>query len=143
MPSLYYGQQSSGFIIFRPYSVETSPKVLMIRRFRWSYELVPDTRSEQLTREPFGRSKPDNPHLLRSANWVPATGSVQQTGPLLAATAVSIDRTTAKSTAAGLRYRMHPLPTLRCVSWPGLGARSQPKRTLPGAQTCPLRQECE
>jgi hypothetical protein len=40
----------------------------------------------------------------------------QQTGPRLAATAASIDRTTVKSTAAGLRYRMHPFPTSRPAS---------------------------
>ena len=39
--------------------------------------------------------------------------AIQQTGPRLAATAASIEWTTLKSTAAGLRYRMHPLPTSR------------------------------
>ena len=40
----------------------------------------------------------------------------QQTGPVESAVCNSIDRTTARSTCSGLRYRIAPLPMLRSSS---------------------------
>ena len=75
--------------------------------------------------------------FTRGRGW---PGAGQQTGPWLAATAVSIDRTTVKSIAAGLRYRMQPLPTSRPASWPRWALRTSVRITYKEMYLCWLAQ---